>query len=172
MIAENYVEMRKRARNDKDMTFTSPRNLLAVLRLATALARLRIADEVARGDIQEAIRLMEMSKQSIMALEEVSQRFFSFNGFALRSAGERLKTVIVFQARQSPGSYLRDNTRHPQRRRDNSQSGRHLVEMRLKGIPSGSSQPVHRGVRRTECLGRQSSSDDVNFSVNDESEPI
>ncbi|KAL0281612.1 UNVERIFIED_CONTAM: hypothetical protein PYX00_002546 [Menopon gallinae] len=73
-IVQNYVEMRKRARNDKDMTFTSPRNLLAVLRLATALARLRIADVVVRGDIQEAIRLMEMSKQSIMALEEVSQR--------------------------------------------------------------------------------------------------
>lgn len=67
--------MRKRARNDKDMTFTSPRNLLAVLRLATALARLRNADEVVKGDVQEAVRLLDMSKQSIMALEDALQRY-------------------------------------------------------------------------------------------------
>lgn len=62
--------MRKRARNDKDQTFTSPRNLLAVLRLSTALARLRNSNEVDKGDVQEAIRLMEMSKQSIMAVDD------------------------------------------------------------------------------------------------------
>lgn len=32
-----YVEMRKEARNNKDMTFTSARNLLGILRLSTAL---------------------------------------------------------------------------------------------------------------------------------------
>lgn len=32
-----YVEMRKEARNNKDMLFTSARTLLAILRLATAL---------------------------------------------------------------------------------------------------------------------------------------
>lgn len=62
--------MRKAARNEKDKTFTSPRNLLAVLRLSTALARLRLVGEVAQADVQEAIRLMEMSKQSINATEE------------------------------------------------------------------------------------------------------
>lgn len=62
--------MRKRARNDRDHTFTSPRNLLAVLRLSTALARLRNSNEVVKGDVQEAIRLIEMSKQSIMAVDE------------------------------------------------------------------------------------------------------
>lgn len=62
--------MRKRARNDKDMTFTSPRNLLAVLRLSTALARLRNSEEVVKGDVQEAIRLMDMSKQSINATDD------------------------------------------------------------------------------------------------------
>lgn len=41
-ITGAYVEMRKEARNSKDMTFTSPRTLLAILRLATALvSRLR-----------------------------------------------------------------------------------------------------------------------------------
>jgi len=67
---ENYVEMRKAARNEKDQTFTSPRNLLAILRLSTALARLRMSDEVVKGDVQEAIRLMEMSKQSVNEIDD------------------------------------------------------------------------------------------------------
>ena len=41
-ITGAYVEMRKEARNNKDMTFTSPRNLLAILRLATALVSFAI----------------------------------------------------------------------------------------------------------------------------------
>lgn len=40
-IVDAYVELRKEARNSKDMTFTSARNLLGILRLSTALARLR-----------------------------------------------------------------------------------------------------------------------------------
>lgn len=68
--------MRKSARNEKDKTFTSPRNLLAVLRLSTALARLRMSDVVAKGDVQEAIRLMDMSKQSINATEEGLARYY------------------------------------------------------------------------------------------------
>ena len=36
-ISGAYVEMRKEARNNKDMLFTSARTLLGILRLATAL---------------------------------------------------------------------------------------------------------------------------------------
>jgi len=36
-ITGAYVEMRKEARNSKNMTFTSARTLLAILRLSTAL---------------------------------------------------------------------------------------------------------------------------------------
>ena len=36
-IVSAYVEMRKEARHNRDMTFTSARTLLAVLRLSTAL---------------------------------------------------------------------------------------------------------------------------------------
>ena len=57
--------MRKEARNSKDKTFTSARNLLGVLRLSTALARLRLANQVEKEDIKEANRLIEMSKHSI-----------------------------------------------------------------------------------------------------------
>ena len=36
-IVGAYVEMRKEARGNRESTFTSPRTLLAILRLATAL---------------------------------------------------------------------------------------------------------------------------------------
>lgn len=65
-IVESYVELRKEARNQgKDSTFTSPRNLLAILRLSTALARLRLGDVVEKDDIREAMKLIEMSKISL-----------------------------------------------------------------------------------------------------------
>lgn len=57
--------MRKEARNSRDMTFTSARNLLGILRLSTALARLRLSNVVEKDDVSEAIRLMEMSKDSL-----------------------------------------------------------------------------------------------------------
>ncbi|XP_033226827.1 DNA replication licensing factor Mcm7 [Belonocnema kinseyi] len=64
-IVESYVEMRRDSRNSQDKTFTSARNLLAILRLATALARLRLSDIVEKDDVKEANRLLEMSKHSI-----------------------------------------------------------------------------------------------------------
>eukprot|EP00096_Caligus_rogercresseyi_P011755 TRINITY_DN4732_c0_g1_i1.p1 TRINITY_DN4732_c0_g1~~TRINITY_DN4732_c0_g1_i1.p1 ORF type:complete len:729 (-),score=287.68 TRINITY_DN4732_c0_g1_i1:112-2298(-) len=67
-----YCEMRKEARNNKDMTFTSARTLLAILRLATALARLRIVESVEKEDVNEAMRLMEMSKDSLIMGRETA----------------------------------------------------------------------------------------------------
>lgn len=64
-IVGAYVELRRDARNNKDMTFTSARNLLGILRLSTALARLRLSDIVDKDDVSEALRLLEMSKDSL-----------------------------------------------------------------------------------------------------------
>ena len=75
-ITGAYVEMRKEARNNKDMTFTSARTLLAILRLATALARLRLAQVVEKEDVNEAMRLMEMSRDSLNSItQEVTGRY-------------------------------------------------------------------------------------------------
>lgn len=75
-----YVEMRKEARVQADATFTSARTLLAVLRLSTALARLRLSNVVERDDVNEAVRLMEMSKESLKPrYEERMQRPKSVN---------------------------------------------------------------------------------------------
>merc|ERR1719242_1525324 len=67
-IVTSYCEMRKASRMDenaKTSTFTSARTLLAILRLSTALARLRLGDKVDKGDVMEAIRLMDMSKDTL-----------------------------------------------------------------------------------------------------------
>lgn len=64
-IVKCYVEMRNDARNNKDSSFTSARNLLAILRLSTALTKLRLQDVVDKSDVVEALRLLEMSKISL-----------------------------------------------------------------------------------------------------------
>ncbi|OUC39631.1 Ras family protein [Trichinella nativa] len=69
-LVSTYVEMRKDAKSDKDAMFTSPRSLLAILRLSTALARLRLADEVVEDDVMEACRLIEVSKESLRPQRE------------------------------------------------------------------------------------------------------
>lgn len=64
-----YVRMRQQQKRDesakKTFTHTSPRTLLGVLRLSQALARLRFAEEVITDDVDEALRLIEVSKASL-----------------------------------------------------------------------------------------------------------
>lgn len=65
-IVGAYVDLRREARNtNNDSTFTSARNLLGIVRLSTALARLRLSDVVDKDDVVEALRLLEMSKASL-----------------------------------------------------------------------------------------------------------
>ncbi|EPE02932.1 dna replication licensing factor mcm7 [Ophiostoma piceae UAMH 11346] len=68
-MIKTYVRMReqqKRAeKRGKQFTHTTPRTLLGVVRLAQALARLRFSDAVDRYDVDEALRLMEASKESL-----------------------------------------------------------------------------------------------------------
>ncbi|KAK7601726.1 hypothetical protein V9T40_009167 [Parthenolecanium corni] len=64
-IVKCYVELRIDARINKDSSFTSARNLLAILRLSTALTKLRLQDVVDKSDVVEALRLLEMSKISL-----------------------------------------------------------------------------------------------------------
>jgi DNA replication licensing factor MCM7 len=96
----SYCELRKEARleeNKYSTTFTSARTLLAILRLSTALARLRIVDQVEKEDVNEAMRLMEMSKDSLKAAPATSRgqqegdRIYQF----ILSIAEGSKTVKV-----------------------------------------------------------------------------
>jgi hypothetical protein len=68
-IVDSYVRLRKQskddAQRDRTHTHTSARTLLGVLRLAQALARLRFAAAVLHADVDEALRLMTASKESL-----------------------------------------------------------------------------------------------------------
>lgn len=68
-IVSSYVQMRKQQKedeaDDKHYTYVSARTLLAVLRLSQALARLRMDSVVGQGDVDEALRLMDVSKASL-----------------------------------------------------------------------------------------------------------
>lgn len=70
-VVEAYVSLRMqdrpggRSRKQSDQTSMTARQLLSILRLSQALARLRFSDLVAREDVDEAIRLTHMSKASL-----------------------------------------------------------------------------------------------------------
>ena len=72
-IVEAYVQLRLQDRpgargghrRSGDQTVMTARQLLSILRLAQALARLRFSDTVAREDVDEAIRLTHQSKGSL-----------------------------------------------------------------------------------------------------------
>jgi len=100
-IVGSYCEMRKEARdvdNKNSTTFTSARTLLAILRLSTALARLRLVDVVEKADVNEAMRLMEMSKDSLKQRQDPTNkgkqevdRIYDF----IRSIAEGSQTLKV-----------------------------------------------------------------------------
>ncbi|TQV99415.1 hypothetical protein V2A60_004889 [Cordyceps javanica] len=68
-MIRTYVRMRdqqqRAEKKGKQFTHTTPRTLLGVVRLAQALARLRFSDEVTQDDVDEALRLVEASKDSL-----------------------------------------------------------------------------------------------------------
>ncbi|GAB0492932.1 hypothetical protein MMPV_004202 [Pyropia vietnamensis] len=75
-IVSSYVALRgEEAAAGRDARgYTTPRTLLSVLRLSQALARLRRAPEVAREDVDEALRLMAASKNSLDVADAADAR--------------------------------------------------------------------------------------------------
>lgn len=73
-VVDAYVRLRKQSieneKAEKSHSYASARTLLGVLRLSQALARLRYSDEVEEGDVDEALRLMEASKESLLDDDE------------------------------------------------------------------------------------------------------
>jgi DNA replication licensing factor MCM7 len=75
-VVEAYVSLRMQDRpgprgsnKSGDQTVMTARQLLSILRLSQALARLRFSDYVAREDVDEAIRLTHMSKATLLEEE-------------------------------------------------------------------------------------------------------
>ena len=66
-----YVRMRQQSKREeerrKQFAHVSPRTLLGILRLSQALSRLRFSDQVVTEDVDEALRLISVSKSSLYA---------------------------------------------------------------------------------------------------------
>ncbi|KAG9012555.1 Mcm2-7 hexameric complex component [Tulasnella sp. 427] len=77
-VVEQYVRLRQvhkiQEEENKTYGYTSARTLLGVLRLAQALARLRFSDQVSQDDVDEALRLMAKSKESLRDDDEEGER--------------------------------------------------------------------------------------------------
>lgn len=66
-IIQKYVEKRKEETGNfkEGHQYITPRTLLAIIRVAQGLARLRFNEEVEQIDVDEALRLIEASRSSI-----------------------------------------------------------------------------------------------------------
>jgi len=100
-IVGSYCELRKEARMEENKhcsTFTSARTLLAILRLSTALARLRLVDCVEKDDVKEAMRLMEMCKDSLKQSDQgmkKGRRMVDIIYDLIRSMADGAKTLKI-----------------------------------------------------------------------------
>ena len=77
-ICESYVDIRAkdkaRSLEQAARSTTTPRQLLSILRLAEAHAKINIREVVEQSDIDEAIRLIQMSKASVVEAESTAAR--------------------------------------------------------------------------------------------------
>ncbi|CCE64700.1 hypothetical protein TPHA_0I01960 [Tetrapisispora phaffii CBS 4417] len=68
-VINAYINLRQDSKREMDSKFSfgqaTPRTLLAIIRLSQALAKLRLADTVDVEDIEEALRLIRVSKESL-----------------------------------------------------------------------------------------------------------
>jgi DNA replication licensing factor MCM7 len=54
--------------------YVTPRTLLAIIRLAQAMAKLHFRNEVKQFDVDEAIKLMDFSIKSLISLKIVNAK--------------------------------------------------------------------------------------------------
>ncbi|KAI9308635.1 MCM2/3/5 family-domain-containing protein [Cunninghamella echinulata] len=69
-ITSAYVQLRRQYKQDEEreqqFTYASARTLLGIIRMAQAIARIRFSDIVETADVDEALRLIDVSKSSLM----------------------------------------------------------------------------------------------------------
>ncbi|KAL3235349.1 DNA replication licensing factor MCM7 [Nakaseomyces bracarensis] len=68
-VVSAYIRLRQDSKRDIDSKFSfgqaTPRTLLAIIRLSQALAKLRLSETVDMDDVDEALRLITVSKDSL-----------------------------------------------------------------------------------------------------------
>lgn len=98
-----YVHLRQRQLDDRfpdDFGHATPRALLGIMRMAQSLARLRFDDTVSQSDVDEALRLNEMSKRSLHANKANTRKGFDREDISVASRIYQI-VVDVFRAHDS-----------------------------------------------------------------------
>ncbi|KAI8358630.1 DNA helicase and DNA replication licensing factor [Mortierella sp. GBAus27b] len=94
-IVDAYVQSRQNGKaekeNGQEFTYVSARTLLGVLRLAQAMARLRFSDVVTVEDVNEALRLVDVSKAS---LYDQDPTYNGQDGRGFMSANDKIFEII------------------------------------------------------------------------------
>ncbi|KAH9981743.1 MCM2/3/5 family-domain-containing protein [Russula compacta] len=125
-IVDSYVRLRKQskedAQRDRAHTHTSARTLLGVLRLSQALARLRFAAAVQHADVDEALRLMEASKESLR--DDAADGADGAEGDADRSDTSRVYRIIKDMAQAAAAADAGGGRRATTRRTARGRLGR------------------------------------------------
>jgi len=57
--------MQREGVDEQSYMYVTPRTLLAIIRLAQAMAKLNFRNEVKQGDVDEALKLMDFSIRSL-----------------------------------------------------------------------------------------------------------
>ncbi|GMM39789.1 mini-chromosome maintenance complex protein 7 [Hanseniaspora uvarum] len=77
-VVEAYVKMRQESKENMDTKDSfgqaTPRTLLAIVRLAQALAKIRLAHEVTFDDVDEALRLIAASKEYLGKMKYANEK--------------------------------------------------------------------------------------------------
>lgn len=76
-VVQEYIKMRRESKRYEHSKFyfghATPRTLLGILRLAQALARVRFSNEVDVADVDEALRLINVARESLSDSVESSE---------------------------------------------------------------------------------------------------
>ncbi|CAL1398694.1 unnamed protein product [Linum trigynum] len=100
-IATAYSSIRQEeAKSNAPHSYTTVRTLLSILRISAALARLRFSETVAQSDVDEALRLMQMSKFSLYSEERQKSGLDAISDIysILRDEAARADTMDVSYA--------------------------------------------------------------------------
>lgn len=66
MINEEYVSRRQWYKENEGIEcYVTPRTLMAIIRMSIGLAKFRLSDTVIEWDVQEALRLIESSREAL-----------------------------------------------------------------------------------------------------------
>lgn len=108
-VVQQYVKMRKESKKYEFSRFyfghTTPRTLLGILRLSQALARVRFSNQVDTEDVDEALRLVNVARQSLSdniddsnnLSESDSSKVFSLIREKIRQSGEKIVSVSALR---------------------------------------------------------------------------